>query len=199
MALGLPNTSTVPRKRRPRAVGEVFISSSSRLYLVDRHEQSSSSTSSSAHPASSDEPFYENTATEGSVTGSELSSSLSAPLVDPKGRVLYLSVVRVRQPDQPEIPGDGHTARPDVPPRRKNRSAAAGTGAASAGEEKNHVVGEGSFEFQVVSAFVGELWVLYAMRRGWMLHKSAQEVVNMCCSLSLVTMLSRLMILFVFM
>lgn len=160
MALGLPNTSTVPRKRRPRAVGEVFISSSSRLYLVDRHGQAASGTSSAI-----EEPFYENTAPDESVA-----SDASGPLVDPKGRVLYLSVVRVRQPEIPElIPDSGEelvVARPDVPPRRKNRA------------EKS-AVKSGAFECQVVSAFVGELWDVYVSRRQLdavllgMLHKRA--------------------------
>lgn len=33
--MGVSNCSTVPRKRRPRAIGEVFISSQSAVYLTD--------------------------------------------------------------------------------------------------------------------------------------------------------------------
>lgn len=160
MALGLPpNTSTVPRKRRPRAVGEVFISSSSQLYLVDRHEQGLNGLVPVPKGAI-EEPFYENTAPDESViSGGTVDSGGSGsgpPLVDPKGRVLYLSVVRVRQPPEnpdqngPDQNGTGNCSRPDVPPRRKNRLR---TGLESGP----------SFECQVVSAFVGELWDVYVI------------------------------------
>lgn len=56
MAMGVSNCSTVPRKRRPRAIGEVFISSKSSVYLIDPNE---------SIPADrileEPEPFYQNT------------------------------------------------------------------------------------------------------------------------------------------
>lgn len=56
MAMGVSNCSTVPRKRRPRAIGEVFISSQSAVYLTDPKEPKQS------EPITEEsEPFYQNT------------------------------------------------------------------------------------------------------------------------------------------
>lgn len=56
MAMGVSNCSTVPRKRRPRAIGEVFISSQSTVYLTDPTEPIRT------EPILEEvEPFYQNT------------------------------------------------------------------------------------------------------------------------------------------
>lgn len=56
MAMGVTNCSTVPRKRRPRAIGEVFISSQSAVYLTDPKEPRQ------IEPILDEsEPFYQNT------------------------------------------------------------------------------------------------------------------------------------------
>lgn len=56
MAMGVSNCATVPRKRRPRAIGEVFISSQSAVYLTDPKEPKHS-----APILEESEPFYQNT------------------------------------------------------------------------------------------------------------------------------------------
>lgn len=54
--MGVSNCSTVPRKRRPRAIGEVFISSQSAVYLTDPKEPKHS------EPIFEEsEPLYQNT------------------------------------------------------------------------------------------------------------------------------------------
>lgn len=59
MAMGVTsNCSTTPRKRRPRAVGEVFITSESCVYLVN----DSATTSETVTTENIHEPFYENAA-----------------------------------------------------------------------------------------------------------------------------------------
>lgn len=54
--MGVSNCSTVPRKRRPRAIGEVFISSQSAVYLTDpsapKHRE---------RIVEESEPLYQNT------------------------------------------------------------------------------------------------------------------------------------------
>lgn len=56
MAMGVSNCSTVPRKRRPRAIGEVFITSQSAVYLTDPKEPVHS------EPIFEEsEPLYQNT------------------------------------------------------------------------------------------------------------------------------------------
>lgn len=56
MAMGVSNCSTVPRKRRPRAIGEVFISSQSAVYLTDPNEPKHSESIPEEL-----EPVYQNT------------------------------------------------------------------------------------------------------------------------------------------
>lgn len=54
--MGVSNCATVPRKRRPRAIGEVFISSQSAVYLTDPTAPKHS------EPILEElEPLYENT------------------------------------------------------------------------------------------------------------------------------------------
>uniref|UniRef100_A0A9I3A6J4 DH domain-containing protein n=1 Tax=Anopheles christyi TaxID=43041 RepID=A0A9I3A6J4_9DIPT len=146
MALGYvhsipPSTSvgTVPRKRRPRAVGEVFVSSTSSVYLYDQNDPLSKrqtgdgdtvssvsyeATSFHRHPSVSGRrdaqlyPVYENFATETGQRNRTVPGSAAAP-------VPPLTVVRVRQPERvttssPDVP----PKPPEVPPRRKHAARA---------------------------------------------------------------------------
>lgn len=102
---------------------------------------------------------------------------------------MHLSACRVRQPDAGSVSATGNASavldpesggRPDVPPRRKNRTngpnavtssvplEADGTndgtdGVNGSGEKLSTAAtmdGGNCFELQVVSAYVGELWFL---------------------------------------
>ncbi|XP_053687794.1 rho guanine nucleotide exchange factor 5-like [Sabethes cyaneus] len=166
MALGLPNTSTVPRKRRPRPAGEVFITSSSQLYLVDSRELSKKQT------VPEEEPYYENTTEPASGSSSgRITFSLPASVDgNSQRRRRHLSVVRVRQPDLTDKEPTPHAAkgnsqqrRPDVPPRRKNRTGTGATAVVAASDGTDIIGTDGKsdadvigFELQVVSAFVDD-------------------------------------------
>uniref|UniRef100_A0A182WJ95 Leucine rich immune protein (Short) n=1 Tax=Anopheles minimus TaxID=112268 RepID=A0A182WJ95_9DIPT len=140
MALGcvssVPSSSsagTVPRKRRPRAVGEVSITSTSSVYLYDQNdphlkrptgeENNPFSIEVTSHDRSRDDgqlvPLYENFASESTRQPVRLIPRCAVP-------VLPLTVVRIRQPERVAAP----PKPPEVPPRRKHAARAVANAAA---------------------------------------------------------------------
>ncbi|XP_052860271.1 uncharacterized protein LOC128267474 [Anopheles cruzii] len=179
MALGYtPNTGgrpategTVPRKRRPRAVGEVFVSSTSSVYLCDpahppevpvdsgdvagatTRRRAAAKSGSKGSPGGRLDPVYENC-----VPSHESRVTRPRPLTS-------LCAVRVRQPDNrgAGLPSKTPDHRPpDVPPRRKHAAKVATPQPVIASEG-----GEGDsnrFELQLVSAFLVQFsWVVLAV------------------------------------
>uniref|UniRef100_A0A903WR25 Guanine nucleotide exchange factor tim n=2 Tax=Anopheles darlingi TaxID=43151 RepID=A0A903WR25_ANODA len=169
--------STVPRKRRPRAVGEVFVSSTSSVYLFDRsdpapapseeEEQRSDDPGTGINSKKNPlDPVYENFVSPDSCTA--LSKS--------PAHLGSLCVVRVRQPDPDRPVRDSLTKEgppaseprpPVVPPRRKHTAKSAGvqqqqpviaterdSGQAPMKEEE--AVEGDQFEQQSISAFLDD-------------------------------------------
>lgn len=151
---------TVPRKRRPRAVGEVFVSSTSTVYLYDPNDPlakqssgdgesvspSNNTTTSPRHDDAQLCPVYENFATE---TGQRSFRAVSRSAVP----VLPLTVVRVRQPERCVVNGEPPKP-PEVPPRRKHAAARAAVVKPDAEESRSEE--SDRFELQSVSTFLGE-------------------------------------------
>uniref|UniRef100_A0A182XYU9 Leucine rich immune protein (Short) n=1 Tax=Anopheles stephensi TaxID=30069 RepID=A0A182XYU9_ANOST len=167
---------TVPRKRRPRAVGEVSVSSTSSVYLYDPNDPFAKPTGEESHPSAVEAtsaggtqqpdgrlfPVYENFADE------SRQRNRSAPRCAVP--VLPLTVVRVRHPERATVASsscatpDAPTKPPEVPPRRKHAARAAVSSVAAAEQStssktcENYAEGSGSrFELQSVSTFLGDI------------------------------------------
>uniref|UniRef100_A0A903Z0E2 Guanine nucleotide exchange factor tim n=1 Tax=Anopheles minimus TaxID=112268 RepID=A0A903Z0E2_9DIPT len=170
MALGcvssVPSSSsagTVPRKRRPRAVGEVSITSTSSVYLYDQNdphlkrptgeENNPFSIEVTSHDRSRDDgqlvPLYENFASESTRQPVRLIPRCAVP-------VLPLTVVRIRQPERVAAP----PKPPEVPPRRKHAARAVANAAAEEpSSSKRYEEADSTssrFELQSVSTFLDD-------------------------------------------
>ncbi|XP_035784800.1 wiskott-Aldrich syndrome protein homolog 1-like [Anopheles albimanus] len=169
---------TVPRKRRPRAVGEVFVSSTSSVYLFDRSDPAPAAATEEEEQRPGDDPGSDNNSknrTQDPVYENFVLPGDSYPAVSKSPAHLgSLCVVRVRQPDPDrkvphpltkERPLASEPKPPVVPPRRKHTAKPAvqhlqpvivpesESGQAPGKEEV--AVGDGDlFEQQLVSAFL---------------------------------------------
>uniref|UniRef100_A0A8W7K5T4 Guanine nucleotide exchange factor tim n=1 Tax=Anopheles albimanus TaxID=7167 RepID=A0A8W7K5T4_ANOAL len=171
---------TVPRKRRPRAVGEVFVSSTSSVYLFDRSDPAPAAATEEEEQRPGDDPGSDNNSknrTQDPVYENFVLPGDSYPAVSKSPAHLgSLCVVRVRQPDPDrkvphpltkERPLASEPKPPVVPPRRKHTAKPAvqhlqpvivpesESGQAPGKEEV--AVGDGDlFEQQLVSAFLDD-------------------------------------------
>uniref|UniRef100_A0A9I3EGW4 Guanine nucleotide exchange factor tim n=1 Tax=Anopheles dirus TaxID=7168 RepID=A0A9I3EGW4_9DIPT len=157
MALGYVNTAgTVPRKRRPRAVGEVFVSCTSTVYLGEQ--------SNADPPLSGDrEPGDERTANADLLRHRPIDAVPPSPVYENFAkyetrhhpghyRPPSLTVVRVRHPagvTPPAINTNQPPKPPDVPPRRKHAAKVVSDGSRQVGCCDR-------FEQQSVSTFVDD-------------------------------------------